>query len=142
MVIYSGHGRYGSGPDFDPINSAKGNFVIGKPYEAGHVALNKGKTDLQKTAMTKDYQLMMFDACTTSYYVDDLRAAPGKDSKNLDLVVSTDLLPWSTASADVLRMLDGVTEGQSINQIKADLEDINKKPGKTQMWKVDGFNDN
>jgi hypothetical protein len=142
MVVYSGHGRYGSGPDFDDINSPKGNFVIGKPYEAGHVALNKGKTDLQKTAMTKDYQLMMFDACTTSYYVDDLRAAPGKDSKNLDLVVSTDLLPWSTASADVLRMLDGVTEGQSINQIKADLEDINKKPGKTQMWKVDGFNDN
>jgi peptidoglycan hydrolase-like protein with peptidoglycan-binding domain len=143
MVIYSGHGRYGSGPDFDDINSPKGNYVIGKPYEAGHVALNKGQTDLQKTAMTKDYQLMMFDACTTSHYVDDLRRAPGKDSKNLDLVVSNGLLPWTTASTDVLRMLDGVTEGQSINEIKADLEDINKEPGsKTQMWKVDGFNDN
>ncbi len=66
MVIYTGHGRYGSGPDFDPINSAKGNFVIGKPYEAGHVALNKGQTDLQKTAMTTDYQLMLFDGCTTA----------------------------------------------------------------------------
>jgi hypothetical protein len=22
------------------------------------------------------------------------------------------------------------------------LEDINKEPGKTQMWRVDGFNDN
>ena len=41
LVIYSGHGRYGSGPDFDPITSPKGNFVIGKPYEAGHVALNR-----------------------------------------------------------------------------------------------------
>ena len=142
LVIYSGHGRYGSGPDFDPINSPKGNFVIGKPYEAGHVALNKGPTDLQKTAMTKDYQLMLFDGCTTTHYVDDLRAAPGKDSKNLDLVVSNGLLPWRTASADVLRMLDGVTDGQSINEIKAGLEDINQKPGRAQVWKVDGFNDN
>jgi hypothetical protein len=143
MVVYSGHGRYGSGPDFDDIKSPKGNFVIGKPYEAGHVALNKGKTDLQKTAMTKDYQLMMFDGCTTFHYVDDLRAAPGKDSKNLDLVVSTGLLPWSTGSADVLRMLDGVTEGQSINEVKAGLEEINKEPGsKTQLWRADGFNDN
>lgn len=143
MVIYSGHGRYGSGPDFDDINSPKGNYVIGKPYEAGHVALNKGQTDLQKTAMTKDYQLMMFDACTTSHYVDDLRRVPGKDSKNLDLVVSNGLLPWTTASTDVLRMLDGVTGGQSINEIKSDLEDINKEPGsKTPMWKVEGFNDN
>ena len=84
MVIYSGHGRYGSGPDFDDIKSPKGNFVIGKP---GHVALNKGQTDLQKTAMTKDYQLMMFDGCTTNHYLNGLRAVPGKDSKNLDLVV-------------------------------------------------------
>ena len=30
-----------------------------------------------------------------------------------------------------------------LNEIKAALEDINKEPGrKTQMWKVDGFNDN
>ena len=143
LVIYSGHGRYGSGPDFDPITSPKGNFVIGKPYEAGHVAMNKGQTDLQKTTMTKDYQLMMFDGCTTNYYVDDLRRVPGKDSKNLDLVVSTGSLPWSTGSTDVLRMLDGVTSGQSINEIKSDLEVINREPGsKKQLWKVEGFNDN
>jgi peptidoglycan hydrolase-like protein with peptidoglycan-binding domain len=143
MVIYSGHGRYGSGPDFDPINSAKGNFVIGKPYEAGHVALNKGQTDLQKTTMTKDYQIMLFDGCTTNYYLDDLRRAPGKDSKNLDLVVSTGTLSWSTGTTDVMKMLDGVTAGESINQIKSDLEDINREPGsKKQLWKVDGFNDN
>ena len=143
MVIYSGHGRYGSGPDFDPINSAKGNYVIGKPYEAGHVALNRGPTDLQKTAMTKDYQLMLFDGCTTNYYLDDLRRAPGKDSKNLDLVVSTGTLSWSTGTTDVFTMLDGVTSGQSINQIKSDLEDANREPGsKKQLWKTDGFNDN
>jgi hypothetical protein len=141
-VIYSGHGRYGSGPDFDPITSPKGNFVIGKPYEAGHVTLNKGPTDLQKTAMTKDYQLMMFYGCTTSRYLDDLRAVPGKDSKNLDLVTTTDRMPWPGASDNALRMLDGVTGGQSINEIKAGLEEMDRKPGKAQLWKVDGFNDN
>jgi peptidoglycan hydrolase-like protein with peptidoglycan-binding domain len=142
MVVYSGHGRYGSGPDFDDIKSSKGNFVIGKPYEAGHVALDKGKTDLQKTAMTKDYQLMMFDGCTTSHYADDLRKVQGKDGKNLDLVVSTGLLSWSTGTDDVMRMLDGVKNGESINGIKAGLEDINKEPGRPQVWRTDGFNDN
>jgi peptidoglycan hydrolase-like protein with peptidoglycan-binding domain len=142
MVIYAGHGRYGSGPDFDDIKSSKGNFVIGKPYAAGHVTLHGGKTDLQKTAMTKDYQLMMFSGCTTYHYLDDLRAVPGKDSKNLDLVVSNEKLYWNNMGDDALQMLDGVTKGESINEIKAGLEDINKEPGKTQMWRVDGFNDN
>jgi hypothetical protein len=39
-------------------------------------------------------------------------------------------------------MLDGVSDGQSINEIKSGLEDINRQPGKAQLWKVDGFNDN
>jgi peptidoglycan hydrolase-like protein with peptidoglycan-binding domain len=142
MVIYAGHGRYGSGPDFDDIKSPKGNFVIGKPYEAGHVTLNKGQTDLQKTAMSKDYQLMLFSGCTTSHYLDDLRAVPGKDNKNLDLVVSNEVTYWDKYGGNALQMLDGVTKGESINEIKAGLEDTNKEPGKTQIWKVAGFNDN
>ena len=142
MVIYTGHGRYGSGPDFDDIKSAKGNFVIGKPYEAGHVTLNKGKTDLQKTAMTKDYQLMMFSGCTTNRYLDDLRKVPGKDSKNLDVLVSNEVLYWPQMDRNAFQLLDGVEKGASINEIKAGLEDINKQPGKTRMWTADGFNDN
>jgi hypothetical protein len=142
MVVYAGHGRYGSGPDFDDITSPKGNFVIGKPYEAGHVTLNRGKTDLQKTAMTKDYQLMMFSGCTTSHYLDDLKAAPGKDSKNLDLVVSTEVTYWDKYSGNALQMLDGVTRGASINEIKARLENTNQEPGKSHVWEVAGFNDN
>jgi peptidoglycan hydrolase-like protein with peptidoglycan-binding domain len=142
MVIYTGHGRYGSGPDFDDITSPKGNFVIGKPYEAGHVTLNRGKTDLQKTAMTKDYQLMMFSGCTTNRYLDDLRAVPGKDSKNLDVLVSNEVLYWPQMDRNAFQLLDGVEKGASINEIKAGLEDINKQDGKKQMWKADGFNDN
>ena len=142
MLIYVGHGRYGSGPDFDNIKSPKGNFVIGKPYATGHVTLNGGKTDLQKTSMTKDYQLMMFSGCTTKYYLDDLRAVPGKNSKNLDLVVSNEVTYWPNYAGNALQMLDGVTKGESINEIKAGLEDTNQQPGKAQIWSVDGFNDN
>jgi peptidoglycan hydrolase-like protein with peptidoglycan-binding domain len=142
MVVYAGHGRYGSGPDFDDITSPKGNFVIGKPYEKGHVTLNGGKTDLQKTAMTKDYQLMMFSGCTTNRYLDDLRAVPGKDSKNLDLLVSNEVLYWPQMDRNAFQLLDGVEKGASINEIKSGLEDINQQKGKTNMWKADGFNDN
>jgi hypothetical protein len=39
-------------------------------------------------------------------------------------------------------MLDGVEKGASINEIKAGLEDINHRPGKSHMWRLDGFNDN
>jgi len=142
MLIYAGHGRYGSGPDFDDIKSPDGNFVIGKPYKAGHVTLNGGQTDLQKTTMTKDYQLMMFAACNTNHYLDGLRAVPGKDSKNLDLVVTDEKLSAIDVGDDALRMLDGVEKGASINEIKAGLEDINATPGKSHMWRLDGFNDN
>jgi hypothetical protein len=84
----------------------------------------------------------MFSGCTTYRYLDDLRVVPGKDSKNLDLVVSNELLYWNNMEANAFQLLDGVTNGGSINEIKAGLEDINKEPGKTQMWRVDGFNDN
>ena len=93
--------------------------------------------------MTKDYQLMLFDGCTTNHYLDDLRAAPRQGQQ--------EPRPRRIDRAAVLgdrnhrrvKMLDGVTEGQSINEIKPDLEDINREPGsKKQMWKADGFNDN
>jgi hypothetical protein len=44
--------------------------------------------------------------------------------------------------SNAFQLLDGVEKGASINEIKAGLEDINKQPGKTQMWKADGFNNN
>lgn len=140
MVMYSGHGRYGSGPDFDDINSTAGNFRIGDPYEAGHVQL--GDNDLARTNMTKDYQLMMFAGCTTFKYLDDLRAKPGKDSKNLDLMVSTDLLYWGNLGASNLEMLDSVTSGRSMNEMHSRVETLNAQPGKKSHWKADGIQDN
>jgi hypothetical protein len=142
LVTYAGHGRYGSGPDFDGIKSPDGNFVIGKPYEAhyeGRLALNSGRTDLQEITMTKNYQLMMFNACKSNHYVDDLRAMPGKDSRNLDLFVTTEKGSWTSASDNLLLMLDGITARKSIGDIQSNLTNNEASPS---GWTTDGFDDN
>ncbi len=91
IVIYSGHARYGTGPDFDDKKSVKENFVIGvnsalhkagkltKGYDApmNEVLQNAGN-DLD--AMSKSgkfdpdkYQVWFFNACSTVQYLDEVR---------------------------------------------------------------------
>jgi hypothetical protein len=126
LVIYSGHGRYGSGPDFDDKHSKSGNFVIGRPYAKGKVSI--GSNDLAKAKMTKDYQLLFFDGCSTKYYVDDLRKLPkNKSTKNLDIIGATTELPWATSAEDVLSFLDGVTGFKRFADILSDLESNNRE---------------
>ena len=141
--MYTGHGRYGSGPDFDDIHSPKGNFVIGRPYKKGKVTL--GGNDLLRMAMTKNYQLLFFDGCDTKYYVDDLRKLPKtKTTKNLDIIGTNTELPWGTSAEDLLALLDGLTKGKTINGILADLQKNNSKGPKDTMtyFFADGFKDN
>lgn len=143
VVMYTGHGRVGSGPDFDDKHSAAGNYVIGKPTVANYATL--GENDLKKAKLTNDYQLFFFDGCNTKHYVDDLRSIPkNKDSKNLDIVGANTELSWSTSSADVLTMLDGVEGGKSMNEIQSNLEVINKEgpKDKHKHFMTDGFQDN
>ena len=124
LVLYTGHGRRGSGPDFDHANSAAGNFVIGAPYENGHYAL--GANDLDKdrrNTLGDHYQLLFFDTCTSDLYLDDLRARVGnKTSATLDVIAARTELPWSTSSGDVLSVLDGVMNGASLATLRRDLD--------------------
>jgi hypothetical protein len=156
VVIYSGHGRVGSRPDFDDKHDPAGNFVIGKPYKLNYVDL--GANDLKKTPLTNDYQMMFFDGCNTNLYLDDLRRIPrNKDTSNLDIVgASTERgvptrvcprgvqLPWSTCADDVGSFLDGITHGKSINEIKHDLDVINREGPRDRKkhFLSDGFQDN
>jgi hypothetical protein len=143
VVIYSGHGRVGSGPDFDDKHDPAGNFVIGKPYLKHYVTL--GDNDLKKTSMTNDYQLMFFDGCNTKLYLDDLRSIPkNKDSSNLDIVGANTELDWDTSASDVTTFIDGLTGGKSINEIKHDLNEGNRTGprDRTQHFLSDGFQDN
>lgn len=143
LVLYGGHGRYGSGPDFDDIHSPAGNFVIGAPFEPGHVTL--GPNDLSAAPLTADYQLMFFDGCNTFRYFDDLRSkTPGKTTKNLDVLGSTTELYWNVTAANLLTALDGVTAGQNLEQLEDALDAVNRAGPADQRryFRGDGFEDN
>ncbi len=138
LVMYGGHGRYGSGPDFDDIHSPAGNFVIGAPFDSGHVTL--GANDLSAHPLTNDYQLMFFDGCNTYRYLDDLRArTPGKSEKNLDVIGSTTELYWHTTARNLLAMVDTVTDQADVQSLRARLDGINDLE---HAFVADGFDDN
>lgn len=121
VVVYTGHGRYGSGPDFDDINSAAGNVVLGAP-SGGHVALSPSV--LSKDALGVLPQVLFFDACNSDRYLDDLRRSTA-GSAHVDVLASTTELPWSTSSHDVLAVLDGVLNGGTLSSMQHTLEQKN-----------------
>ncbi|MEW5740977.1 MAG: peptidoglycan-binding domain-containing protein [Myxococcota bacterium] len=143
LVLYGGHGRYGSGPDFDDIHSPKGNFVIGRPFEEGHVTL--GANDLERTAFSDRYQLLFFDGCNTFRYFDDVRArARGKSTGTLDVIGSTTELYWDDTADNLFAVLDGVLAAKDFDSLSADLDAINRvDPGDRRRYFVgNGFDDN
>jgi hypothetical protein len=91
IVIYSGHARYGTGPDFDDKKSVKENFIIGvnsalhkagkltKGYDEHMNKILEGYgNDLE--AMSKagkidpdKYQVWFFNACSSIQYLDEVR---------------------------------------------------------------------
>lgn len=143
VVMYTGHGRVGSGPDFNDKHDASGNYVIGKPYEQNYVTI--GDNDLKKAKMTDDYQLLFFDGCNTKLYLDDLRSIPkNKNTSNMDVVGANTTLDWDTSATDILTMNEGLTSGRSINDIQSNLEAANRKgpKDKARRFLADGFSDN
>lgn len=142
VVLYGGHGRYGSGPDFDDLHSPAGNFVIGAPFEAGHVTL--GANDLERTALPRGYQLLFFDGCNTERYFDDLRArAAGKTSANLDLVGSTSELFWHVTAENLLTTLDAISDREDLGTLTRRLDLVNGASRENRpLFRGDGFDDN
>jgi peptidoglycan hydrolase-like protein with peptidoglycan-binding domain len=138
VILYGGHGRYGSGPDFDDIGSTRGNFVVGAVVAQGHVAL--GANDLAPIRLPSHYQLMAFDGCTTSRYFDDFRAHPqGASTKKLDLLGSTRELYWHHTAQNLFATLDAVVEEKSFAQLRQKLDEVNEGPG---SFTGDGWHDN
>ncbi|MFL5320772.1 MAG: peptidoglycan-binding protein [Myxococcaceae bacterium] len=151
VVLYGGHARYGSGPDFDPIDSTAGNFVLGvnsKGHRDGTLTkaydehmrelLGDAPNDLERTRLTDDYQLMVFSGCRTKDYLDELRGIPkNKDRRNLDVLVSDDLLSWANTTENLLTSLDDVMGGKSVNALQSDLKRVNGV-----SFTADGFGGN
>lgn len=152
LVVYSGHARYGSGPDFDTKESAEGNFVIGvnaKGHQSGALEpaydahmreiLATSGNDLEETKLTSDYQMMFFSGCSTKNYLDEMRGIPkNKDWRNLDVIGSNEPLYWNRMAQNAFVVLDGVMGGRSMNDMDASLVKINDGAGFTN----DGFGGN
>jgi len=99
IVIYSGHGRIGIGPDFDDEKSNKENFVVGlntaahannqlklqnsphdKSLRIKYVKGMKSRKDNDLESITKKnlfrenlYQVWFFNACSSIDYLDEIR---------------------------------------------------------------------
>lgn len=132
VTIYVGHARYGTGPDFDAKESTAENFVIGlgapqhitgalEPGYDPHMnqILRGVPNDLLTTRFDPQLdQLWAFAGCTTRHYLDELRVlTAGKNTRNLDLVVSTRPIYWRDMGTYPLDMIKGLLRGESINQI-------------------------
>ncbi len=131
-VQYIGHGRYGSGPDFDKKESMKGNYVIGRAYAPYINDLSKQQrgagapTDLAQGGLSKDYQLMAFYGCKTKHYVDDLRRVPNKDPSNLHILATNDSIRPKQATFAINRTIQGLARLEGYDPI---VQDVNAKVG-------------
>ncbi len=128
VVLYSGHARYGTGPDFDDINSGAGNFVIdghgnrdhGRPPAGLRSAIgSSSRSDLRGLSDRPDYQLLIFNACSTEEYLHNLRdpSVFGRDMANTDIITTTIPTRLATNGAHTLRFLDGVMGRESNNSM-------------------------
>jgi hypothetical protein len=164
VTVYAGHARYGTGPDFDGKESAAENFVIGvgaPQHLTG--ALERGynphmnqilagvPNDLLRHRFDPErYQLWAFLGCTTRNYLDELRGLiDGKDTHNLDLIVSTRLIYWSNTAFGPLTIVRGLLRGADIDAILGPINEralaTERKLGKEFVGPPfigDGFGDN
>jgi Domain of unknown function (DUF4157) len=146
LVIYSGHARYGTGPDFDEKKSVKENFIIGVNsalHKAGKLTpgynahMNKilegYGNDLE--AMSKagkfdpdKYQVWFFNACSSINYLDEVRkglvtAKSGKIKSKANLrFVGTRY----SVSSDAMKIVDSILKMKTMDEIIS-IMDINEK---------------
>jgi peptidoglycan hydrolase-like protein with peptidoglycan-binding domain len=140
VSLYTGHGRYGSGPDFDPEEKGSGNiFINPRPTVKGrgtahmYQQLGKQKLDqpLTKIAFDKKYKIWFFDGCNTKHYMLPIRKLAKVDPN------TTDVFGWGqevgvvTTGEDVLSFINGLIAQQSAQQLIDNLNKINDINPKT-----------
>jgi hypothetical protein len=131
VVIYAGHARYGTGPDFDhKTSSGAGNFVIdgrgNREHDAPPAALRStigasSRSDLTTLTRRPDYQLLVFNACSTEEYLTNLRNPRlfNRDMGNTDIIASTIPTRIATNTDHTFGFLDGVLARRSATDMLA-----------------------
>jgi hypothetical protein len=123
VVMYNGHARYGTGPDFDPMRSVAGNVVIDPHGNRRHQAPPAGlresirgrPSDLGSITERPSYQLLVLNGCYTEEYLHNLRNPSLFQASMVDTdIIATQEGPrygWSGEPA--LRFLEGLTRRES-----------------------------
>jgi hypothetical protein len=149
IIIYIGHGRYGSGPDFDAKKSPEENFIIGIDTALQEAGRRTGVEEARRQGVEIDeehdllemvqageidqnrYRLLFFHACTSLAYLDEIREHIG-GAENVDVVATRSPSRFAIAESlvgldDTQRFLDGLFKSESIESIIAGLNDIQKE---------------
>jgi peptidoglycan hydrolase-like protein with peptidoglycan-binding domain len=123
VVLYSGHARHGTGPDFDHKSKGDGNFVInetGNRYHSPPPAVLKNAidgrgSDLDQIKAHPDYQLLIMNGCSTTEYMPSLRSSMFMDRNptNTDLIVTNNTRWVATGSKHNIAFLNGITQRQT-----------------------------
>lgn len=170
ITIYTGHARYGSGPDFDAKVSPTENFRIGidtalraagrrtTVEEARHhgVAIDE-ENDLLEMTRSGDfdpnrYRVLFFDACTSLAYLDEIREHVG-NPENADVIATRRPSMFSTLDSalglqETQRFLEGIFASGSIESVLTGLNEIQRqRHGSTPfprggVFTSSGFGDN
>lgn len=115
-VLYTGHARAGTGPDFDPHESSEGNYVMGNGYHADYNKEIKGaENQLDQTDFDDKYQIYQMWGCTTENYWKHLRPhmnERGEDGEKIgshkDIVTTTSSIPTARGLFGTLAFLHGL----------------------------------
>jgi hypothetical protein len=153
IVIYSGHAREGTGPDFDAEKSPRQNFIIGvnsalhktgklkKGYDSAMNKILEGYgNDLE--AMSKagkidpdKYQVWFFNACSSIHYLDEVRqglvtdkSGNIKSKANLRFVGTTHTI-YSNPVKIVESIINMKTMDEIIKIMDANEKELAKKEG-------------
>lgn len=172
ITLYSGHARYGSGPDFDAKDKALENFRIGidralseagRPTRAEiaerhHVALDE-EHDLVDMVNSGDfdpdrYRVLFFNACTSLAYLDEIREQVGGPG-NVDFIGTRrpslfSPLESAVGVPEVQRFLEGIMAAESVESILAALDEMQRsfhsRGGRAfprgGLWSSSGLGDN
>lgn len=132
VAIYSGHGRYGTGPDFFQKTATDGKIPINlNPELRGAEAQNYYKKypvrELPITYMDRNrkYKLWFFDGCNTAQYLGALRSENDVSSRKTDVVGWGQEIAISTTKEDVVNFMESVIRQSSVQDIIKELNHIN-----------------
>jgi hypothetical protein len=146
IVIYAGHARYGSGPDFDDKHDNSGNYFIDRGYTSATKPKNlyegANNSGIRDTDKTKEYQMMLMFGCSTKHYEPAIRRLL-KGSKDLDLISTQQVAYWNDLPKGVDMFLKGLKASKPIDEILGEMNDkIKGEDPKQALFSGNGFQDN